>query len=105
MALDENAENDRRDERDHRERARLAIEGALEAQEGAENGGQRESGSAREDEGEEEFRPTGDEGEDGGGDDARGSERNGDPPQRLPARAAIDEGCFLQRLRHLAEIS
>src|SRR6186713_2614082 len=99
MALDENAEDDGGYQRHHGEGARLAILGALEAEESAEDGGERESGAARQDEGEEEFRPAGDEGKDRSGDDAGRGEGNGDPPQRLPARAAIDEGRLLERFR------
>src|SRR2546429_7226653 len=56
VPLDQEAERDRRHQRDDGERARLPVLGALEAQERAKDGGERECGPAGQDEGEEEFR-------------------------------------------------
>ena len=86
------------------ERRGFAILRALKADEGAEHGRQRKRGAAGQDQREEELRPAGDEGEDSGRDDARCCKRHGDAPERLPARAAVDQGRFLHRFRHAAEI-
>src|SRR4051794_18312545 len=63
MALHESAKRDRRHKRDYRQRARFAIEGALEPNEGAKDRRQREGVAAGEEKRKEEFRPAGDEGE------------------------------------------
>src|SRR5262249_8933427 len=96
MALDEDAECNRWRKRNNRQRARFTILRSLEADEGTKHRRKSEGIAARQNEGEEEFGPAGNEGEDRRGHYSRCGERHRDAPERLPARATIHERRLLE---------
>ena len=60
---------------------------------------------ARQHEREQEIVPGEDEGEDGGGEEARARHREDDLPDHLPARAAVDQRAFLELERDVLDVA